>query len=51
MAGRLLDLINSERQCCQFFRFELSFEPQQGPVWFRVRGSEQVKAFLEAMMQ
>jgi hypothetical protein len=49
-AGRLLDLIQAERQCCQFLRFELSFEPQRGPIRFRVRGSEEIKAFLGAMM-
>ena len=50
-SGKLLELIHSERQCCRFLEFELSFEPEQGPIWFRVRGSAQVKAFLEAMME
>ena len=49
-ASRLLVLIESERQCCSFFKFELSFEPEGGPIWFRVRGSEEVKAFLETVM-
>ncbi len=49
-AGRLVDFISSERQCCEFFKFELVFEPHQGPIWLRVRGSQEVKAFLEALM-
>ena len=50
-AGKLLALINAERQCCRFFKFELSFEPQEGPVWLRVRGSEDAKALLRTLMQ
>ena len=50
-ASKLLKLINAERQCCQFLKFELSFEPEQGPIWLRVRGSARVKAFLESMME
>ena len=49
-ASKLLVLIESERQCCPFFRFELSFDSGQGPVWLRVRGSEQAKAFLQELM-
>ncbi|MCP3979397.1 MAG: hypothetical protein GY716_08715 [bacterium] len=50
-SARLLELIHSERECCGFLRFELAFEPEQGPIWFRVRGSAQVKALLESMME
>jgi len=50
-SGKLLELINSERDCCRFLRFELSFEPERGAIWFRVRGSAQVKALLESMME
>jgi hypothetical protein len=48
--GELLALIKAERQCCEFFWFELSFQPNQGPIWFHVRGSEEVKTFLETLM-
>ena len=50
-AGRLLRLIEAERQCCPFFEFELSFEPDQGPVWFHVRGSDEAKAFLATLVR
>ena len=49
-AGRLLAFVEGERQCCPFFTFELAFEPNRGPIWLRVRGSEEIKGFIGAMM-
>ncbi len=45
-----MDLIHAERQCCSFLTFELLFEPDHGPIWLRVRGSEEVKSFLRGLM-
>ncbi|KAA3659670.1 MAG: hypothetical protein DWQ04_21585 [Chloroflexi bacterium] len=50
-AARLVAFINAERQCCSFIHFELSFEPEQGPIWLTMRGGEGVKAFILAEMQ
>ena len=47
---RLLAFINGERECCRFFEFELVFEPDGGPVWLGVRGSKEIKAFIETLM-
>lgn len=49
-APELLKFIAAERQCCEFFKFELHFEPQQGPLWFHMRGSEGTKAFLSSWL-
>ncbi len=38
LAARLFDFVVSERRCCSFFRFELVFEPDQGPIRLRLRG-------------
>lgn len=46
-AAKLVEFIALERKCCPFFTFELAFEPQEGPVWLRLRGPEGVKAFIE----
>ncbi|MGH2535442.1 MAG: hypothetical protein ACRDJW_24540 [Thermomicrobiales bacterium] len=43
---KLIQFIAFERQCCPFFTFELVFEPNQGPVWLRLRGSDEIKAFV-----
>ena len=42
----LLAFIEAERRCCPFLTFELAFEPHGGPIWLRLRGSPQVKAFI-----
>ena len=46
VAIRLLEFTLSERSCCPFFTFELGFEPDQGPIWFRLRGGAGVKEFV-----
>ena len=48
-ATDLLEFITFERACCPFFTFELVFEPDQGPIWLRVRGPEGVKQFIREM--
>lgn len=45
-AAKILEFITDERQCCPFFVFEITVEPNDGPVWLRLRGSEEVKAFV-----
>jgi len=42
----LLEFIAAECRCCPFLTFELAFEPYSGPLWLRLRGSPQVKAFI-----
>jgi|AP95_1055475.scaffolds.fasta_scaffold02774_4 hypothetical protein len=49
-AKRLVAFVETERRCCQFFTFELVFEPNRGPIWLRLRGSAEVKKFVGAMM-
>ena len=43
-----LAFIAAERRCCPFLTFELAFEAYGGPLWLRLRGSPQVKAFIAA---
>ncbi|MDP9375713.1 MAG: hypothetical protein M3Q65_25345 [Chloroflexota bacterium] len=50
LAAQLLGFIAAERACCPFFTFELLFEPDQGPVWLRLRGPEGTKAFIDEML-
>ena len=46
LATRLLEFVAVERQCCRFFLIEVSFEPNLGPLWLRLRGPEGVKGFI-----
>ena len=47
-ASKLTEFITFERKCCRFFTFELEFEPNEGPIWFRLRGPEGIKEFVKA---
>jgi hypothetical protein len=47
VADQLLDFIKFERRCCAFFTFELSFAPNEGPIWLSLRGGDGVKAYLQ----
>jgi len=38
--------LNMERLCCPFVHYTLEIEPNQGPFWLRMTGSEGVKGFL-----
>lgn len=46
MASRLLQFTLVERSCCPFFTFEVVFEPNEGPIWLRLRGAAGVKEFV-----
>ena len=41
-----LDLISLERRCCPFLEMKLAVSPGDGPVYFDIGGSAEVKAFL-----
>lgn len=47
--GKLVELVLFERECCPFLHFELSFEPNSGPVSLRVRGPEGSKELIAEM--
>ncbi len=48
--ARLVQFITGERNCCPFFTFELLFEPNQGPIWLKIRGPQGVKDFIKDML-
>lgn len=45
-ATKALEFVNAEKQCCPFLTFEFVFEPHDGPLWLRLRGSAAIKQFL-----
>lgn len=45
-ARDLLEFVLSERDCCPFFTFELTFASPHQSVWLTLRGGEGVKAFI-----
>jgi len=44
--AELAEWIGLERICCPFLRFSVEVEANAGPVWLRLTGSAQVKAFV-----
>lgn len=46
---RLISFVVSERGCCSFFNFKLTFEPNNGPIWLYMGGSSEIKAFIDSM--
>lgn len=45
-AERVLEIVRLERQCCPFIRFELTLEPNDGPVTLHLLGNDEVKQFI-----
>jgi hypothetical protein len=44
--AKLIEFAASERRCCSFFRIEIEFAPDLGPIWLRLRGPAGVKDFI-----
>jgi hypothetical protein len=41
--------IDAERQCCRFLRFQLTVEPDAGPIVLDVTGPQGTREFLSAL--
>jgi hypothetical protein len=46
----IVTVIDAERQCCRFLQFELTLEPDGGPVWLSLTGPPGTPAFLAALI-
>jgi hypothetical protein len=44
----LATFVDLERRCCAFLRFELTVEPDGGPVWLELTGPPGAREFLQA---
>jgi hypothetical protein len=42
-------VIDAERQCCRFLQFQLTVEPDGGPLWLDVSGPPGTKDFLAGL--
>jgi hypothetical protein len=47
---KIASVIDAERQCCRFLRFDLSVEADGGPVWLALSGPPGTKEFLAALL-
>lgn len=42
-------VVDIERQCCRFLTFELTIEPDNGPIWLQFIGPAGTREFLAGM--
>ena len=43
--------VDAERQCCRFLRFEITVEPDGGPIWLELAGPPGTREFLHALLE
>jgi hypothetical protein len=43
--------IEAERQCCRFLKFEITVEPDGGPIWVSLSGPHGTREFLTALIE
>jgi hypothetical protein len=46
LMAAIAGMIDAERRCCRFLRFQLTAEPDEGPVWLEVTGPPGTDEFL-----
>ena len=42
--------LDAERQCCRFLRFQVTVEPDGGPIWVDLTGPAGTREFLAALL-
>ena len=47
---RIAAVVDAERQCCRFLRFDITVEPDFGAVWLALSGPAGTKEFLAALI-
>jgi hypothetical protein len=45
------ETIEAERQCCRFLRFDITVEPDGGPLWLSLTGPPGTREFLTALIE
>ena len=50
IVSAIAKVIEVERQCCRFLTFELTIEPDDGPIWLEFTGPAGTREFLAGML-
>ena len=50
LLSALVGVVDAERQCCRFLRFQLTVEPNDGPIRLDVTGPEGTQEFLGELL-
>lgn len=51
MVDELTDFIKTERECCDFFTFNLSISGDKSEAWLELKGAEGAKEFIKAELE
>ena len=43
--------VDAERQCCRFLRFQITVEPDEGPICLELSGPRGTREFLAALLE
>jgi hypothetical protein len=46
----LATTVEAERQCCRFLQFDITVEPDGGPIWLSLSGPHGTREFLAALI-
>jgi hypothetical protein len=47
----IASVVDAERQCCRFLRFEITVEADDGPIWLSLAGPPGTREFLSALLE
>ena len=50
IVSTIAKVVEVERQCCRFLKFELTIEPGDGPIWLEFTGPAGTREFLAGML-
>ncbi len=51
MFDELTEFIKTERECCDFFTFNLSIGGDKNEIWMQITGAEKAKEFIKTEME
>jgi hypothetical protein len=46
----VLQTVEAERHCCKFLKFQVTVDPDDGPIWLEVTGPDGTADFLAALL-
>jgi len=44
-------VVDAERQCCRFLRFDIAVEPDEGPIFLELSGPPGTPEFVQALLE
>jgi hypothetical protein len=49
LLAQIAAVVDAERRCCRFLRFDLTVEPDLGPIWLSATGPAGTREFLSSL--